>query len=99
VAVATAVEKLQNREQLEEAFRENLRGLDGQFAQRQAAINRAITLGQSTLGLLEDYSRLGTLMRSLFTREIEAKEIVGTYDNERTETDAGSGSESETGGG
>ena len=99
VTVAVAMEKLQKREQLEQTFRENLEGLDGQFAQRQAAIGRAIELGRATLGLIEDYSRLGILVRSLFVREVEAKELVGAYDNERTQNHAGSGDEPEASGG
>lgn len=98
VTVAVAMEKLQKRERLEQTFRENLRGLDDQFAQRRAAISRAIELGRATLGLLEDYSRLGALVRSLFVREIEADQLVGSYGDERTDSHAGSGSEPEAGG-
>jgi len=76
VALAAAVEKVQKRLAKEDEFRANLARLDGEFAQRQAAVGRAIDLAERTLALLEDYSRLGTLIRSLFVREVEAQQTV-----------------------
>lgn len=98
VPVATVVEKLQKRQTLERTLQDNLARLDEQFAQRQAAIGRAIELGRETLGLIEDYGRLGALVRSLFVREIEATQLVKDYADEREANHAGSGSESEAGG-
>jgi hypothetical protein len=98
VAAAAAVEKVAKRLALEDEFRGNLARLDGQFAQRQAAIGRAIDLARGTLDLLAEYGRLAALVRSLFVREVEAQEIVNTYGIERSVSDAGSPSEPEAGG-
>lgn len=98
VPVATALEKARKRTALEEAFRGNLARLDGEFGQRQVAIGRAIDLAQGTLGLISDYSRLGALLRSLFVREIEGEQIIGTYEKEGSVTNAGSTSEPEASG-
>jgi len=95
VGVAAAIEKLAKRLALEDAFRANLARLDGEFAQRQAAIGRAITLAEDTLDVLTEYGRLAALVRSLFVREIEAGEAVDAYDNERSPDHAGSTGEPE----
>ena len=93
VPVVAALEKVQKRLALEDQFRANLARLDGEFAQRQAAIGRAIDLAQSTLGLIGDYSRLGSLVRSLFVREIETKQLVTTYETEGSQNNVGSPSQ------
>jgi multidrug efflux pump subunit AcrA (membrane-fusion protein) len=99
VDVATALEKVRKRLDLEEQFRASLARLDGEFLERQAAIGRAIELARGTLDLLADYSRMGTLIRSLFTREVEAREVITNYETERSPSHAGSPSEPEAGGG
>jgi hypothetical protein len=99
VPVAVALEKHQKRATLEATFRANLARLDEEFAQRQAAIGRAIDLAQDTLGLLADYSRLGELLRSLFVREVEARQTIENYETERSKDHAGSANEPEAGGG
>jgi hypothetical protein len=98
VPLAAAVEKVQKRLALEDEFRASLARLDGEFAQRQAAIGRAIELARDTLDLLADYSRLGTLVKSLFVREIEAQGAVTAYETERSQTNAGSPSEPQASG-
>jgi hypothetical protein len=98
VTAAVAAEKVAKRLALEDEFRANLARLDSQFAERQAAIGRAIDLAHGTLDLLANYGRLGTLVRSLFVREAETQEIVKTYETERSTSNAGSPSEPETGG-
>jgi len=97
VPVTVAMEKCHKRAAVESAFRANLARLDGEFAQRQAAATRAIDLGRETLDLLGDYTRLGTLVRSLFVRDVEAQQMIGTYETERSLDHAGSPSEPETG--
>ena len=84
VDVATALEKVRKRDTLEEEFRANLGRLDAQFAERQESIGRAIDLAEGSLALLEDYSRLGALVRSLFVRELEARNLVTAYETERS---------------
>jgi hypothetical protein len=98
VGTAAALEKVRKRLELEDQFRASLAHLDGEFQQRQAAVDRAIDLARGTLDLLADYSRLGTLIRSLFTREVEAREILQNYETERSPSHAGSPSEPETDG-
>ena len=99
VPVATAMEKVKKRQAKETEFHANLARLDQQFAERQAAIGRAIDLAQQTLGIIQDYSRLGSLVRSLFVREAEASQILGNFDKEGSVTDAGSGNEPQASGG
>ena len=98
VPLAAAAEKVQKRLALEDEFRTNLAHLDAEFAQRQAAIGRAIELARDTIDLVADYSRLGALVRSLFVREIETQQKVETYETERSVSNAGSTSEPEAGG-
>jgi hypothetical protein len=95
VPVGTALEKFAKRQTLDEQFRANVARLDAEFAQRQEAIGRAVELAQDTLDLLADYGRLSSLIRSLFGREVEADEIVKTYETQRSVTDAGSPSQPE----
>jgi hypothetical protein len=97
VDAAAALEKVRKRLDLEEEFRTNLVRLDGEFRQRQVAIERAIELARDTVDLVADYNRLGVLIRSLFVREIDAAEKVQNYETERSPTDAGSPSEPEAG--
>jgi transcription initiation factor TFIIIB Brf1 subunit/transcription initiation factor TFIIB len=98
VAVATAMEKIQKRHAKEAEFQVSLARLDRQFEERQAEIGRAIELAQETLGLIQDYSRLGSLIRSLFVKEAEASQILGNYENKGSVSHAGSGSQSEASG-
>lgn len=98
VLVTAAVEKAARRTALEDEFRANLARLDGEFAQRQAAIGRAIELAEDTLGVLAEYGRLAAFVRNLFVREVESRQAVETYETERSVSDAGSTGESETGG-
>ena len=98
VPTAVTAEKVAKRLALEDEFRANLARLDGEFAERQAAIGRAIELARGTLGLITNYGRLGSLVRSLFVREVETQEVVKTYETERSPSDAGSPSEPEAGG-
>jgi len=98
IPLAVTAEKVQKRLALEDEFRANLARLDGEFAQRQAAIGRAIELARDTLDLVADYSRLGALVRSLFVREIETKQKVETYETERSVGNAGSTNEPEASG-
>jgi hypothetical protein len=94
VTVAVALEKERKRAALEATFQTNLARLDREFNERQVAIDRAIQLGQGSLQLLTDYSRLGSVVRSLFVKDIETKELVDTYTStEGSTTDAGSTSE------
>lgn len=96
VAVATAIEKFAKRVALEDAYHAALARLDGEFAQRQAAIRRAIELAEDTLDLVTEYGRLASLLRSLFVREAEARRALEDYETERSSNNAGSGSEPET---
>jgi hypothetical protein len=98
VPAAAAAEKLAKRLALEDEFRANLARLDAQFSERQAAIGRAIELADRTLGVMTEYGRLAALLRSLFVREIEARETVSTYETERSLTDAATTSEPQAGG-
>jgi hypothetical protein len=94
VPVAVALEKYRKRAELEATFQTNVARLDREFGERQEAIGRAIDLAQGTLGLLADYSRLGSVVRSLFVKDIETKELVDAYlIPERSASDAGSPSE------
>ena len=95
VPLAAATEKVAKRLGLEDEFRRNLARLDGQFAQRQADIGRAIGLARGTLDLLTQYGRLASLVRSLFVRETEAQDVVNTYETERSVSNAGSPGEPE----
>jgi len=96
VSVAAAQEKVAKRLALEDEFRAEVGRLDREFAQRQEAIGRAIELARDTIDLLAEYGRLAALVRSLFVREVEAGEIVHTYETERSLSHAGSPGESET---
>ena len=89
LAVEAALEKAAKRLALEDAFRTERARLDGEFAQRQAAIGRAIDLAQDTLGLIAEYGRLGELARNLFVREREAQQLLTQYEteNERSARD------------
>jgi len=91
VSVDAAIEKTAKRLALEDAFRAELARLDGEFAQRQAAIGRAIDLAEDTLDLAASYGRLATLLRNLFVRDAEAHQNLTVYETERSRTDAGSG--------
>jgi len=96
--VATAVETFAKRIALEDEYRAALARLDGQFAQRQAAIGRAIELAGDTLDLVAEYGRLASLLRSLFVRETEAHRAIEDYETERSSNHAGSPSQPEAGG-
>ena len=98
VAVAAAIEKAAKRLALEDAFRANLSRLDQEFAQRQAAIGRAIELAEDTLDLVAEYGRLASLLQNLFVREAESRQAVTTYETERSTSDAGSRNEPEASG-
>jgi hypothetical protein len=99
VPVATVLEKASKRTALEAEFARNLARLDGEFAQRSVAIDRAIDLARGTLSLMTDYSRLGSAVRSLFVREVESQEIVSQYESERSTGNGGSAGEPEASGG
>ncbi len=99
VAVATAIETFAKRAALEDEYRAALARLDGEFAQRQAAIGRAIELAGDTLDLVAEYGRLASLLRSLFVREAEACRVIEAYETEGSNSHAGSGNETEAGGG
>jgi hypothetical protein len=88
VTVETALEKTAKRLALEDAFRSERARLDGEFAQRQAAIGRAIDLAEETLDLAASYGRLAALVRNLFVRDAEARRAVTAYESERSPTDA-----------
>jgi len=94
VTVAAAVEKMNKRQSLEQEFLANVARLDGEFAQRQAAIDRAIELARGTLALINDYSRLGSAVKNLFVREVEANDILNQYDSEGSRNNAPSTSDS-----
>ncbi|HUU92257.1 MAG TPA: hypothetical protein VM238_13745, partial [Phycisphaerae bacterium] len=79
-------------------YRAALARLDGEFAERQAAIGRAIELAGDTLDLVTEYGRLASLLRNLFVREAEARRTIDLYKTERSSRDAGSPSQPETGG-
>jgi len=98
VGLEAALEKTAKRLALEEAFRAELGRLDGEFAERQAAIGRAIDLAEETLDLADSYGRLATLLRNLFVRDAEARQTLGDYETERSRTNAGSRSEPEADG-
>jgi len=98
VPLAAVIEKVQKRAALEDEFRANLARLDGEFAERQAVMDRAITLAEETLDLVSAYARLSVLVRSLFVREPEAEQLLRDYHVQRSQDNAGSGSESEAGG-
>ena len=98
VPVATTMEKVQKRRAKEAEFQASLARLDQQFEERQVEIGRAIELAEQTLGLIQDYSRLGSLIRSLFVKEAEASQILGNYENKGSVTNAGSGSQPEASG-
>jgi hypothetical protein len=98
VPVAVALEKHQKRAELEKTFRANVDRLDGQFRRRQEGLDRAIDLAQNTLGLMKEYDRLGSLVRSLLVREIDGEDLVTAYEIEGSQDHAGSTSESETSG-
>jgi len=93
VTVDAAVEKTAKRLALAEEFRAELARLDGEFAERQAAIGRAIDLAEETLDLAASYGRLATLVRNLFVRDAEARQTLADYETERSPTDAGSRNE------
>lgn len=80
VPLSAATEKLAKRLALEDEFRANLARLDSEFNERQAAISRAIELAEDTLGLLAEYNRLASLLRSLFVKELEAQDLVSAYE-------------------
>ena len=98
VALETVMAKTEKRAALEDEFRANLARLDAEFADRQAALDRAIELAEDTLDLVSAYSRLAALVRSLFVRENEAEQLLKTYSVERSPNHAGIGSEPEPGG-
>lgn len=95
IAVEAAAEKIAKRIALEDEFRDGLARLDSEFAQRQEAIGRAIELAGDTLDLVAEYGRLAALLRSLFVREVEARNAVATYETERSLNHAGSRNEPE----
>jgi len=98
VALETVMAKAEKRAALEDEFRANLARLDTEFAERQAALDRAIELAEDTLDLVSAYSRLAALVQSLFVRENEAEQLLKTYSVERSPNHAGIGSELEPGG-
>jgi len=91
VTVADALERTAKRLALEDVFRAEVARLDGQFAQRQEAIGRAIDLTRDTLDLAASYGRLWTIVTNLFVRDAEARQMLADYQTERSPTDAGSG--------
>ena len=99
LALDAVIEKVRKRQDLEDEFRANLARLDGQFAARQTAFDRAIDLAGETLDVLESYGRLETLLRDLVGRETEVRAILGQYQSERSTDHAGSPDEPEAGGG
>jgi hypothetical protein len=98
VALAAVMERVQKRAALEDEVRAGLARLDGEFLARQAALDRAIELGEETLDLVADYGRLAALVRGLFVREPEAERALIEYAALRSESNGGSRSETETGG-
>lgn len=98
VALAAVMERVRKRAALEDEVRANLAHLDAEFGQRQAAFGRAIELGEEALDLVAEYGRLAALVRGLFVREPEAEQALGEYAAQRSESDAGSRNEVETGG-
>ncbi len=89
VPLEAALEKARRRRDLEDAFRASLGDLDGQFAERQAAFERAVELADETLGLMESYGRLWSAARELAVREPEIEAALDAYESERSHTDAG----------
>jgi hypothetical protein len=87
VPVAVALEKSRKRAALEEEFRANLARLDGQFAQRQEAIGRAISLAEDTLEVLGAYDRMAALVRGLLVRDPEILDAVHAFEMERSPAD------------
>ncbi len=83
VPLEAVLEKVRKRDALAADFHSNLVRLDAEFAERQALAERALVLGRETLSLMESWSRLGTLLRSLFVRELEAQALVQTTDREK----------------
>lgn len=95
VPAAIALAKHEKRADLEQTFRANLDRLDAQFRVRQDSIGRAIQLGQGTLRVLSDYNRVGSLVRSLFVRDVDTQQLITDYENERSTSHAGSTSQPE----
>ncbi|MFO8014790.1 MAG: hypothetical protein R6X20_15960 [Phycisphaerae bacterium] len=93
LTLEAALEKTAKRVALEDAWRAELARLDGEFAQRRAAIGRAIDLAEETLDLAASYGRLATLVRNLFVRDAEARRLLADYETERSPADAGSRSQ------
>ena len=91
VTVAAALQKTTKRLALEDAFRAEVTRLDGEFAQRQEAIGRAIELARDTLGLAASYGQLWSIVTNLFVRDAETRQILADFETERSSTDAGSG--------
>jgi hypothetical protein len=90
VAVTVVADKVGKRQSLEQEFLANLARLDGEFQQRQAAIDRAIDLARGSLALINNYSQLGTAVRNLFVREVESTTLVNQYELEGSPNNAGS---------
>ena len=95
VPASVALEKQQKRADLEKTFRANLDKLDSEFRMRQDSIGRAIQLGQGTLNILTDYNRFGSVVRSLFVRDVDTQQLVTAYETEGSTSNAGSTSQSQ----
>jgi len=93
VSVVTAMAKVSRRQSLEQEFLANVTRLDGEFGQRQAAIDRAIELARGTLALINDYSRLGSAVKNLFVRDVEANDLLNQFESEGSKDNVGSTSE------
>jgi hypothetical protein len=97
VPASVALEKQKKRADLEKTFRANLDRLDAQFRLRQDSIERAIALGQGTLRVLADYNRFGSVVRSLFVRDVDTQQLITDYQTERSASNAGSTSQPQAG--
>ena len=90
VPVTIVADKVSKRQALEQDFLANVARLDGEFQQRQAAIDRAIELARGSLALINNYSQLGAAVRNLFVREVESTTLVNQYESEGSTTNAAS---------
>jgi hypothetical protein len=98
VPVAVVTEKVSKRQSLEQEFLANVARLDGEFAQRQAAIDRAIDLAKGSLALINNYSQLGAAVKNLFVREVESTNLVNQYESEGSTDNAGTTGEPQASG-
>jgi hypothetical protein len=96
VPATVALARHEKRADLEKTYRANLDRLDAQFRMRQDNIDRAIQLGQATLRVLSDYNRFGSVVRSLFVRDVDTQQLLSEYLNERSSSHGGSTDEPQT---